>query len=487
MAKYHLFPTAAMAMLGLYGCSPKQNGSPNIIFILADDLGYGDVSCYNSSPIVLTPNIDRIAAEGVQMTQAYASPVSSPTRTSFLTGSFPARKGVYGNPEGTAPGIGPLRDSFTGHLKELGYNTAWVGKWHQGWDVSNYPANNGFDYTYGFLGGMHDYYLPEEGSHYNGGPYSKQAFVFDNFRPVKDMKYLTEELTDRAISFIRSQKQKPFYLYLAYNAPHTPLQAPENLIVKYLDKGVEPLAAVRFAMIDFMDTQIGRILEELDNKKLAENTIVVFMSDNGAEDEINNGGLRGKKMTMWEGGIRVPLVVRWPSRMKPSIQSNSICSIIDMGATFIGAASGNDNLCYGDGKNIVPYICGEKDGNVHDTLFFALQPRYKDSEGISAGCMNLLGVRLNEWKLVIDKGRNINALYNLQIDTSETTDLSEEYPDMKQKLFGMAEEFISSCPGSSSRQYMRDTRAVGDKAKRDSVIALCNRLRPVLQSTENTK
>ena len=467
---------ALTALLSSCGCENRTEERPNIIFILADDLGYGDISCFNESPVVMTPNVDRIAGEGIRMTQAYASPVSSPTRTAFLTGQFPQRSGVYGNPEGTAPGIGPYRVSFTEELGRLGYNTAWFGKWHQGWDVSNHPANNGFDVTYGFLGGMHDYYRPEEGSHYNGGPYSKQAFIFDGFAPVKEMKYLTEELTDRAIDFISGSKCEPFYVYLAYNAPHTPLQAPEQIIKKYLEKGLKPLDATRYAMIEFMDTQIGRILDHLDRCGIADNTMIVFMSDNGAEQESHNGGYRGTKMTMWEGGIRVPLAIRWPEKIAPGQESNSICSIIDMAATFIGVAEGKEKYEYGDGKSLIPYIKDRSLGNVHDTLFFALQPRHKDNEKISAGCMNLLGVRAGDWKIVIDKRSGEDALYNIKEDPYERNDLSDKLSEKKQELFECAEKFISECPESSSRIFMKDTRKVGDKSKRDSIINLCKKL-----------
>lgn len=468
--------TALATLLSAYGCGDRTTERPNIIFILADDLGYGDISCFNQSPVVMTPNVDRIAEEGIRMTQAYASPVSSPTRTAFLTGQFPQRSGVYGNPEGTAPGIGPYRASFTEELDRLGYNTAWFGKWHQGWDVSNHPANNGFDVTYGFLGGMHDYYKPEEGSHYNGGPYSKQAFIFDGFTPVKNMKYLTEELTDRAIDFISENRRGPFYIYLAYNSPHTPLQAPKHIIKEYLDKGQEPLDATRYAMIDFMDSQIGRILDHLDRCDIAENTMIVFMSDNGAEQESNNGGYRGTKMTMWEGGIRVPLAIRWPDKIAPCQESNSICSIIDMAATFIGAAEGKEQYEYGDGKNLLPYIKGDSIGNVHDTLFFSLQPRNKYNEKISAECMNLLGVRAGDWKMVIDKRAGEDALYNIKEDPYEKTDLSARFPEKKQELFNCAEVFISGCPESSSRIFTKDTRKAGDKSKRDSILNVCKNL-----------
>ena len=455
----------------------RDGKSPDIIFILADDLGYGDISCFNKDPKISTPNVDRLAKEGVMMTQAYASPVSSPTRTTYLTGKFPQRSGVYGNPDGACPGIGPLRPSFTEDLKAEGYNTAWFGKWHQGWDVSNHPLNNGFDVAYGFLGGMHDYIKPYEGSHYNGGPYSQQAFVFDGFSPVDTMSYFTREITDRAISYIAGQDgNNPFYVYLAYNAPHTPLQAPGEIIRKYLESGCEPLDAARYAMIEFMDREIGRLLDFLDKQGLADNTIVVFMSDNGAERESHNGGFRGTKMTMWEGGIRVPMVVRYPDVIPEGGKVASICSIVDLAATFIGVARNDPDFRYGDGINLMPFFQGAKQGNAHDALLFSLQPRGKVGKVMTSDRMNLLGIRMDDWKLVRDKSRGVDELYNLAEDPAERKDLSTKYPEIRRRMIKYADDFLKNCPESCNKSYASDTRERGDNRKRDSVLRVCEYL-----------
>lgn len=319
---------------------------PNIIFILADDLGYGDISCYNHSPIVHTPNLDRIAAEGVRMTSAYASPVSSPTRTTFLTGEFPQRSGVYGNHDGTCPGIGPLRHCFVPDLKAEGYNTAWFGKWHQGWSVENHPLANGFDEAYGFLGGM-----------------------------------------------------------------------------------------------------------------------------------------RGTKMTMWEGGIRLPMIARWPGVIPPGTTSSSIVSIVDLAATFIGSARNDEYFRYGDGKNLIPYFKGTDRSNAHDRLVFSLQrqitsrqPREEAYMQVPSKYMEFVGVRAGNWKWVKDETKGINALYNLETDPQERLDLSDKYPEKKKELIGYADSLLSECPESSSSRYSADTRAKGDKYKKDSIINACNNI-----------
>ena len=257
-----LIPAAVISSTFFSLSLNAQERKPNIIFILADDLGYGELTCYNKNAIVKTPNIDRLAQNGIRMTQAYASPVCSPTRTCLLTGKFPQKSGVYGNFEGAIPGIGPSRKSFVEDIKIEGYKTAWFGKWHQGWDVSNHPLNNGFDLGYGFLGGMHDYWDVSNGDHYIGGPFAPNAFVFDGFRVAKSMRYFTEEITDRAVKLIQEKSSVPFFMYLAYNAPHTPFQAPDKAILKYLKAGCDTLEAVRSAMIDVMDQNIGRVLDD---------------------------------------------------------------------------------------------------------------------------------------------------------------------------------------------------------------------------------
>lgn len=469
-------------LMPLVACSTGNGGTdrmPNIVFILADDMGYGELTCYNPSADVETENIDRLAETGIMMTQAYASPVSSPTRTAFLTGAFHQHSGVYGNPDGTSPGIGPQRPCFVKILHdEFGYNTGWFGKWHQGWDVSNHPLNNGFDTAYGFLGGMHDYHNPTEGDHYIGGPFARHSYVLDGIKPVSEMKYFTEEITDRAINFISGAKDKgkPFFIYLAYNCPHTPMQAPDTVIEKYLKKGYGPVRATRCAMMEILDFQIGKILSTLENSGLRENTLIVFMSDNGAEDNIYNGGLRGTKMTVWEGGIRVPMIASYPAEIPADTKSGSICSVTDLASTFLGLAQGNDSYSYRDGINLMPYYKGEKTGNAHDTLVFSIHLAGKAYTEPRPDNFDLFAVRSGDWKLVIDRKRHINALYNLKDDLCEKNDLSGTIPDKKEELLSVGTDFLKGCPPSCSKICGINTRINGDRIKTDSLIRHCNEL-----------
>lgn len=453
---------------------------PNIIFILVDDMGYGELSCYNADTPTPTPNIDALAESGVMMTQAYAYPVSSPTRASFLTGFFPQNVGVYGNGDGETPGIGLMRPSFTEELKKEGYNTAWFGKWHQGWDVSNHPMNNGFDVTYGFLGGMHDFFDAGEGSHYVGGPFAKNSYVFDGIKPVTQMKYLTEELTDRTVSFINNQSKKaPFYIYLAYNAPHTPIQAPDEAIIKYLKKGYEPFMATRYAMMDVLDSQVGRITDALDQANMRENTLIVFMSDNGPETDEFSGELRGKKMTVWEGGIRVPMIASMPETIPAGEKYDAICSITDMASTFVGLSKGDNNYQYGDGVSLMPYFKGVNEGNAHDNLVFSIHLHGKPFKTPTPEMMSLFAVRMGDWKLVVDKERGVNSLYNLKSDIGEQNDLSQKHANKKAELLEYGREFLSNAKPSSEKIRRINTRIDGDTIKIDSLIEHCINLKRV--------
>ena len=368
------------------------------------------------------------------MRQAYATPVCRTTRTAILTGRFPQRSGVYGNYDGAHPGIGPTRDSFPPRLQQAGYRTAWFGKWHQGWDVANHPLNNGWDVAYGFLGGMHDYFDAAVGDHYVGGPFAPHAFVFDGFRPVKNMRYLTDELTDRAIGFLREVKQQPCFIYLAYNAPHTPYQAPDGLIRKYLKAGADPVAAVRRAMIDSLDTNIGRLMAAMRNHALEQDTLVVFLSDNGAEKQSHNGGLRSTKMTVWEGGIRVPLIAAWPGRIPAGRTSDSLCCLPDLAATFLHLASAKTDLEPTDGVDLLPFWTGERTGHAHEALAWSIDLRGPAGTQPRPDNSNLFAVRMGPWKLVRDAKREIDALYNLDEDLKETTDLSHQHPAKKSEL-----------------------------------------------------
>lgn len=473
-----LIAALLVPLAGLHAAvAPMLAGKPNIIFILADDLGYGDLSCYAKNRGVNTPNLDKLAESGVRMTQAYASPVCSPTRASLLTGRFPQQVGVYGNYDGAHPGVGPLRDSFPPLLQQVGYRCAWFGKWHQGWDVANHPLNNGFDVAYGFLGGMHDYYDVAKGDHYIGGPFAMHAYIFDAFKPVRKMNYLTDELTGRAIAFVQDKQQKPFFMYLAYNAPHTPYQVPDDLVLKQLNAGEEPVEAVYRAMIESLDTCVGRLLAALKKSGLERNTLVVFASDNGGVKEHYNGGLRGTKMTVWEGGIRVPLLASWPGTIPAGVVSDTVCFTPDVAATFrsLAGVAGQAAAC--DGVNLLPFWTGQRKGNAHDALVWSIHVEGPSGTVPTPENLALFAVRKGPWKVVRDRERKTDALYNLEQDPTEAHDLSAEQPQIKAELVAYGADFLKTCPPSCGLIANRDTRQAGDRAALQAVIDRCSVLR----------
>lgn len=467
---------AALLLLPLAALHAADTKRPNIILILADDLGYGDLSCYAHDRDVTTPNLDKLAASGVRMTQGYASPVCSPTRASLLTGRFPQRTGVYGNYDGANPGVGPLRDSFPPQLQQAGYRCAWFGKWHQGWDVANHPLNNGFDMAYGFLGGMHDYYDAAKGDHPIGGPFATHAYVFEAFKPVRKMNYLTDELTDRAISFVRETRQQPFFMYLAYNTPHTPYQAPDDVMLRHLQAGEEPVEAVYRAMIEVLDTSVGRLLAALKETGLERNTLVVFASDNGGANEKYNGGLRGKKMTVWEGGIRVPMLAAWPGTIPAGRVSETICCTPDVAATFLHLAGLGEKAVACDGVDLLPFWTGQRNGNAHNALVWSIHIAGPSGTKPTPENLALFAVRKGSWKVVRDREHKTDALYNLEQDPKEAHDLSAEQPQTKAELVAYGAEFLKTCPPSCGLIANQDTRAQGDRLSMQELRRHCQKL-----------
>jgi arylsulfatase A-like enzyme len=449
---------------------------PNMVLILADDLGYGDLQCYGKTSGCSTPHLDRLAASGVRMTQAYATPVCSPTRASVLTGRFPEKIGVFGNHDGANPGLGRGRESFVPRLQRAGYRCAWFGKWHQGWDLANHPLNNGFDVGYGFLGGMHDYVNPAKGDHPVGGPFATQALVFDGFKPAQEMKYLTEEVTDRAVGFIRDTRDQPFFLYLAYNAPHTPLQAPDDLLLPHLRAGVEPREAVYRAMVESLDAQVGRVFAVLEECGLQRDTLVVFVSDNGGASERHNGGLRGSKMTVWEGGIRVPMVASWRGRIPEGRVSESMCCMADLAATFQEVAGVTEHGGDQDGVNLLPYWCGLQAGNAHHALVWSIHVTGPPGARPTPENLSLFAVRKGGWKVVRDRQHHTDALYDLERDPAETRDLSGQEPLKKRELLEMGRKFLETCPPGSGQLAQQDTRVTGGREAERKMLQRCREL-----------
>ena len=348
-----LVHTVGFTALSALGAGCQSGGlrtvrSPNIVLIMADDLGFGDVGCYGC-PDIRTPAIDSLASEGVRFTSFYSNaPECTPTRTALLTGRYQHRVGGLecalgiGNVgryddairlcEMHEMGLPAEEMSIARMLKGAGYATAICGKWHLGYEPKFFPRVHGFDYWFGPVGGSIDYFHHCE---YTGRP-----ALYQNDRPVERKGYMTDLITDEAVKFIHRPKNTPFFLYVPYNAPHTPYQGPG-------DEKPEPVPQQDYgkgshetyvAMVERMDEGIGRILRALEDEDIAANTLVVFMSDNGANKTGQNSPFSGFKGNVFEGGIRVPCVVKWPGVLARGEVSDQPCMTMDFSMSIVRAA-----------------------------------------------------------------------------------------------------------------------------------------------------
>jgi len=403
------FENATM-MLGGGGAFAQAAGKrPNIVLILADDLGYGDLGCYGGAD-VLTPNIDRLAAEGMRFTDAYScAPVCAPARAGLLTGRYPQRFGFEFNPFPRRKDPWGIPDSerlLSEDLKAAGYATGLVGKWHLGPGANQHPMKRGFDEFFGFIGGKHRYV--EEAKKDANGP------LLRGTQEVAEKEYLTEAFTREACSFIERNKARPFFLYLAPNAVHVPLQTPPE---KYLSrvKGVEDEQRRNLVgILAALDDQVGAVRQKLKELGLLENTLLVFMSDNGGAvgNKSKNGKLRGVKTDLFDGGIRVPLIVSLAGTIHAR-DDQRLASILDLYPTFLNAALVRPVPERLDGADL---LFGRMR---HDALFW----RYGPEKAVRSG----------KWKLVSLK-EGSNQLFDLSVDVGEANDLAEKEPGRVKEL-----------------------------------------------------
>lgn len=420
----------------------SQNAKkPNIIIILADDLGYADVG-FNGCKDIPTPNIDRIATNGVKFTSGYVTfSVCGPSRAGLLTGRYPQRFGYERNPQYRPhdPNMGLPKEENTlaESLKQVGYTSGIIGKWHQGADISNHPLNRGFQEFFGHLGGGHRYF-PEEltiQDSYavdNDEGMSYKTWIMRNHEPVQTKKYLTDEFSDEAVRFVERHQKEAFFLYLAYNAPHSPLQATQE----YLDRFPNILDSKRktyAAMVSAVDDGVGKILDKLESLHLDKNTLVYFLSDNGGPEQDNgseNGPLREGKSSIYEGGYRVPFAMQWTGTVKPRVYDNPVSSL-DIFATIAALSKAPINKDRPlDGVNIIPFITGKNKGMPHETIYL----RKFDQKGYS--------VRHKDLKLVLKKD-SVPQLYDLAKDIGEQNDIAQQYPDEVKKLEVIRKEWDS--------------------------------------------
>ncbi len=408
----------ALGPLALAEQGAQAAAKPNIVVILSDDQGYVDSGCYGGKD-VRTPNIDRLAAEGVRLTDGYVScPVCSPTRAGIMTGRYQQRFGYYTNQASNVAGL-PLEEiTLAQVLRSAGYATGAIGKWHLGTQPDRHPMSRGFDEFYGFLGGAHSYIkLRREDIPANPIMRGREA--------IDEQGYLTDLFTREALSFIERHKREPFFLYLAYNAVHGPLEATEKYLSRV--KADDPKRRTYLAMLAALDDGVGAVLDKLEEVGVSENTLVFFLTDNGGptpKTTANNGPLRGTKGTVWEGGIRVPFIVRWPARLPAGKTCSEPVISLDIFPTCLAAAG--VPLPRGrtyDGKNLIPTLAGRSSGPLHEALFWAF--RWSPNGGFWA-------IRRGEWKLVHDAGTL--HLFNLAEDIGEQRDLAQDKPQLVKEL-----------------------------------------------------
>jgi len=408
--------------------SPVQGASrerpPNLIVIMTDDQGYADVG-FNGCKDIPTPNIDSIASNGVKFTDGYVSyAVCSPSRAGFLTGRYQQRFGHERNPrwapENRESGLPLSESTLADTLGKVGYKTGLIGKWHLGCHPDLHPLKRGFNEFFGHLGGGHRYFPEEltlqhtEQAKSSSESDSYKLWIMRDQTPVKTTKYLTDEFSDEASRFIERHKAGPFSLYLAYNAPHSPLQASEKYLARFPDIKSEKRRTYA-AMVSAVDDGVGQVLSKLRELGIDKNTMVVFLSDNGGppDNASNNGPLRGGKGSPWEGGIRVPFAAQWPDQIpKGLVYRNPVISL-DIFATIAAQAKAPVDAARPlDGVNLIPYLTGVNSGAPHDAIYLRM---FDKGAYVVRRCVQ---------KLVIDAKDSAPQLYNLKEDLGETKNLA---------------------------------------------------------------
>ncbi len=408
--------------------APLFSAQPNIVLILVDDMGYGDLGCYGH-PRAKTPVIDRLAKEGVRFTQHYANgPECSPTRTAFLTGRYQQRAGGLECAIGTG-NVGRYDDAIRlagqrqlglparqvvlpSALKPAGYVSGVFGKWHLGYEPQFNPMEHGWDDFFGYMGGNVHYFNHRETSDLH--------VLYRGRLPVHTQGYMTHLITDSSINFIERHKDKPFFLYVSHECPHFPFQGPKD-VKKEVNKTnwMKPDADTYVAMLEDLDSEVGRLLAALDKHKLADNTLVIFVSDNGGfAGAANMGPLNGAKSTTLEGGIRVPLIMRWPGQIQPGTTSHQVCATFDLTHSILNLAQARVLAKRLDGLDIVNHITARKPDFAR-TLFW----RGKRGERIWSA------VREGDLKYVRKvEGQTQEWLFDLSKDLAEKNDLSSVQP-----------------------------------------------------------
>lgn len=425
-----LFTIVLFWLLSAVATWAQPARKPNIIVILADDLGYGDLSGYGAKDLK-TPYLDGLAAAGMKFTRFYAnSPVCSPTRAALMTGRYPDLVGVPGvirtHADNSWGVLSPQAKLLPSLLKQGGYHTAIVGKWHLGLASPDTPTERGFDFFHGFLGDMMDDYYHHR-RHDNN-------YLRRNLQTIDPKGHATDLFTQWAIDYLaeRRAKPQPFFLYLAYNAPHDPIQPPTEWLdkVNRREPGITEQRAKLVALIEHMDDSIGRVLAALKANQQEQNTLIIFTSDNGGLLRMgaNCGELRGGKEDLYEGGIRVPMMARWPGKIPAGTSSARVALAMDMLPTLCEAAAVPVKHQV-DGASILPTLLGQDQPAIERDLFWMRREGGAKYQG-----QDYYAVRRGDWKLVHNSPFEPLQLFNLAADPLEQRDLARTEPKIFQDL-----------------------------------------------------
>jgi arylsulfatase A-like enzyme len=413
------------------GIQQSPPDRPNVVLIMTDDAGYADVGSYGV-PDIRTPNIDSLARDGVKLTDFYANAMScTPTRAGLIAGRYQQRYGVEfvlpaPNLPGADGGLPPLTHSLPLLLKRHGYATALIGKWHLGYRPEFSPRAHGFDLFFGYKSAAIDYYThfttrPSEGAQFVSG----QPDLWENDALIEQAGYMPDLITRRAVEFINQNAARPFFIDVAFNAPHSPTQRPDNPVRTPAPEGATRADYV--AVMERVDRGVGEILETLRSRGLAQNTIVIFTNDNGGVGLSHSGPLFHRKFSAWEGGIRVPALIRWPGRIPAGTVSAQVGMTMDLTASILAATGApvppDARL---EGINLFPILQKEAP-EVERTLFWR-------TGGPSPVNMNQKAVRSGDWKLIIDGAVTRIFLFNVKADPGERQDLFARRQDIVRPL-----------------------------------------------------
>lgn len=431
MNRYRLSLAALCAVLPLLSrpAVSADSSRPNVLVILADDLGYADIGCYGSKEIP-TPHIDSLAQAGLRCTDGYVTAgTCSPSRAGLLTGRYQQRWGFEFNCNAAAArkapaliGLDPSAVTIADVLQRAGYATGICGKWHVGFHERHHPLARGFQEFFGFLPGAHQY-LPAKarGVRIEDAESGAANQIFRGREAVPEEAYLTEAFAREAGAFIERHKERPFFLYVPFNAVHTPFQTTDKYQQRFAHVADEK-RRVYYAMTSALDDAVGEILAALKKHRLEENTLVVFLSDNGGPTYTgvqNNGPLRLGKLFLFEGGVRVPFIVRWPAKLKGGSLYREAVSALDLLPTFAAATGATlpPELTL-DGVNLLPFLQGGEAAKPHAQLCWRNGPNH--------------AIRKGNWKLV-QAGSKV-WLFDLAQDSGETTNLADQSPEVVAEL-----------------------------------------------------